>query len=74
VDLERRGIVTDVDWTPPVEPTDGLPRTDRYGVTWTARDGAWWGDIGHTGEDGTPYDDHRTWAELLIRGPFEVTP
>ncbi|GGM53064.1 hypothetical protein ACFFX1_55105 [Dactylosporangium sucinum] len=42
-------------WTP-VEPVDGLPRTDSLGVTWTPRDGVWWGHIGHTGEDGTPYD------------------
>jgi hypothetical protein len=47
------------------EPVDGLPRTDRLGVTWTPRDGAWWGDIGH-GDD-----DCRQWRELLIRAPFE---
>ncbi|MGI5247746.1 hypothetical protein [Dactylosporangium sp. CA-139066] len=58
----------------PVEPTDGRPRTDRHGVTWTPRDGVWWGFIGHTGEDGEPYEDFRQWRELSQRGPFEVGP
>jgi hypothetical protein len=48
------------------EPTDGLPRRDQYGVTWTPRDGVWWGDIGHG------YEDYRQWHELSQRGPFEV--
>lgn len=60
------------DWTTPAEPTDGLPRTDKHGVVWTPRDGVWWGDLGHTGEDGSPYEDHRSWWELQKRGPLEV--
>ena len=59
------------DWTA-AEPIDGLPRTDRHGVTWTPSDGVWWGDIGHTDEDNQPVEQYRQWHELAQRGPFEV--
>jgi hypothetical protein len=59
------------EWVPQ-EPTDGLKRWDRHGVVWTPRDGVWWGDLGHTGEDGEPVEQYRQWHELSGRGPFEV--
>ena len=40
---------------------------DRLGVRWRRDAGLWWADIGHTGEDGEPYEDYRTWAEILGR-------
>jgi hypothetical protein len=46
---------------------------DRLGVRWRRRAGVWWGDIGHTGEDGEPYDDYRLWPEVLRRGPLTDT-
>jgi len=50
-----------------MEPRDGLPRTDRFGVTWTPRDRVWWrGDVGNGDED------FRHWHRLSQRGPFEV--
>ena len=46
---------------------------DSRGVLWLRGSGwpeLWWGDIGHTDEDGLPCDDCRQWHELLRRGPL----
>jgi hypothetical protein len=50
-----------------IEPTDGRPYRDAYGVVWTPVHGSWFGDIGGTG--GLV---RRTWGELESRGPLEV--
>lgn len=39
---------------------------DRWGVRWRRDGDLWWGDIGHG------YEVHRTWPELLGRGPLEA--
>jgi hypothetical protein len=40
---------------------------DRLGVRWRRDAGLCWADVSHTGEDGEPYEDYRTWAEILGR-------
>lgn len=58
-------------WTAPTDPGPEVTAVrDRHGVRWQRDAGVWWGYIGHTGEDGKPYDDYRTWNEILGRGPL----
>lgn len=58
-------------WTAPEPPGPEVTHVrDRNGVLWRHEDGFWWGHIGHTGEDGTPYEDYRKWWEILPRGPL----
>ena len=52
-------------WCAPADPGPEVQAVrDNRGVLWTRGDGLWWGDIGHG------YDDHRTWAQILARGPL----
>jgi hypothetical protein len=52
-------------WTSPAEPGSEVTAVrDRHGVRWHHDAGLWWGDIGHG------YEDYRTWAEILGRGPL----
>jgi len=52
-------------WSAPAEPGPEVTAVrDRLNVHWRREAGWWWGDIGHG------YDDHRTWIELLKRGPL----
>jgi hypothetical protein len=55
-------------WSAPEPPPGSVTAVrDRYGVPWTRDPGdpvRWWGNIGHD------YDQHRTWWELLARGPL----
>jgi hypothetical protein len=37
---------------------------DQLGVRWRRDAGLWWGNIGHG------YEDHRTWLDILGRGPL----
>jgi hypothetical protein len=43
---------------------------DRIGVVWRRDGDLWWGNIGHTGEDGSPYEDFRQWHDIARRGPL----
>jgi hypothetical protein len=52
-------------WSAPETPGPEVTAVrDRHGVIWHHDVEVWWGDIGHG------YDDHRTWNELLARGPL----
>jgi hypothetical protein len=52
-------------WEMPAEPGPEVTAVrDRLGVRWRREDDLWWADIGHG------YEVHRTWPEVLTRGPL----
>ena len=52
-------------WVMPAEPGPEVTHVrDRLGVRWRRDGGFWWADIGHG------YYGHRTWPEVLSRGPL----
>jgi len=59
-------------WSMDAEPGPDVTRVrDRFGILWRhdVLD-LWLGHIGHTDENGQPYEDYRQWHELLRRGPL----
>lgn len=52
-------------WEAPAEPDHDVTHVrDRVGKVWYRDAGVWWADLG------AGYDTHRTWWELLARGPL----
>jgi hypothetical protein len=52
-------------WSAPDAPGPEVKAVrDRRGVRWCRDDDLWWGEVGHG------YQVHRTWWELLARGPL----
>lgn len=52
-------------WAAPVPPGPEVTHVrDRHGVVWRRDDDLFWADLGGG------YEQHRTWWELLARGPL----